>query len=464
MNIYSAIHAFNADRHTPINLFLSLRNTHRFPCLLESNDYSDASLSKSIIGLDPLMEIRLQNNELEITDANQETITYKKESNAATLYALLEEQLHEITFLDDFETNGIFGRIGFESFRLTHDLPYVAKTRIDIPDIHLLVYKYLIVINPLTSIGHIVKNDLMQPATLSEKEINALLGTKPFTNLPFESLGEEAEELSEHDYLSLVDQAKTACAKGDVFQLVLSNAYQQSFTGDDFAIFRALRQLNPSPYLFYFDFEQYRLLGSSPEAQLKYRNEKAEIHPIAGTVKRSNFSEVDERAIQFLKTEPKELAEHVMLVDLARNDLSKYSNDVRVEVFQEVQAFSHVFHLVSKVCGRVNQTNQTKLLFESFPAGTLSGAPKHRALAYINSLEPTERTYYGGAIGFFKPHSSINMAIVIRSILSKNNLLHYRAGAGIVIGSNPESEYQEIQHKLRALRTAIHHANTQYHA
>ena len=463
MKIYTSVHAFNADRYTPINLFLSLRNTHRFPCLLESNDYADPALSKSIIGLDPLLQLKLQNNELEVTDANQETINYIKESKQSKLYPILEEIIDSITFQDTFDTNGLFGRIGFESYRLTHDLQPEFKSRIDIPDIHLLIYTYLIVIDPITSTGYLVKNNLNQESILSKQEINTLLSNKPCTNLPFEASGEEEEELDESDFIQLIETAKSACVQGDVFQLVLSNAYKQRFVGDDFAIYRKLRQLNPSPYLFYFDFEEYRLLGSSPEAQLKYRNEKAEIHPIAGTVKRSQSIEDNQRAINFLKSEPKEQAEHVMLVDLARNDLSQYSNDVRVEVFQEVQAFSHVFHLVSKVSGRVDQKNQTKLLFESFPAGTLSGTPKHRALEYINTLEASERTYYGGAIGYFYPKHSINMAIVIRSILSKNNTLHYRAGAGIVIDSNPASEYQEVQHKLRAIRTAINHASTFNH-
>jgi anthranilate synthase component 1 len=290
--------------------------------------------------------------------------------------------------------------------------------------------------------------------------LEEILRLQPNSVLPFELTGEEKSQLSDSDFLELVGTAKQHIIRGDVFQLVVSREFQSSYFGDDFQIFRELRTLSPSPYLFYADFESHRIMGSSPEKQLQIRNGIAEIHPIAGTVRKSGDPEKDELAIQHLVHDDKENAEHTMLVDLARNDLSKYCTEVKVTKYKEVQHFSHVIHLVSKVIGTHNEESSLSVFSGTFPAGTLSGTPKPRALELINKYEPGKRDYYGGAIGFIDFQGNVNLAIIIRSIFSKNNVLHYRAGAGVVLDSIPENELQEVDNKLGAVRMAIQKANS----
>jgi anthranilate synthase component 1 len=263
------------------------------------------------------------------------------------------------------------------------------------------------------------------------------------------------------DYIETVKKGIGSCYRGDVFQIVLSRRFQQSFIGDEFNVYRALRNINPSPYLFFFDYGDYKLMGSSPEAQLIIRNGKAVVHPIAGTFKRTGDDIIDQQKADELLKDPKENAEHVMLVDLARNDLSTVCSNVQVNHYKQVQYYSHVIHLVSEVTGEVNASaNPFEILFKTFPAGTLSGAPKYKAMQLIDEYEPTSRSFYGGAIGFVGFNGSCNHAIMIRTLLSKNNTLILQAGAGIVAASKPESELQEVNNKLNALKNAIEMAST----
>ena len=238
--------------------------------------------------------------------------------------------------------------------------------------------------------------------------------------------------------------------------MVLSRRFSQDFKGDEFNVYRALRSINPSPYLFYYDYSTYRIFGSSPEAQMVVHEGIAEIHPIAGTFRRTGDDIKDQELAIKLLEDPKENAEHIMLVDLARNDLSKNCHEVKVTNYKEVQFFSHVIHLVSKVTGAINAgVSGYQIFADTFPAGTLSGAPKYRALQLIDEYEPTTRSFYGGGLGMIKLNGDLNHAIIIRSFLSKNNKLYYQAGAGIVIDSNPESELQEVHNKLAALKKAL---------
>jgi anthranilate synthase component 1 len=254
----------------------------------------------------------------------------------------------------------------------------------------------------------------------------------------------------------MVEKGIASCHRGDVFQIVLSRRFQQSFSGDEFNVYRALRSINPSPYLFYFDYGDYKLFGSSPEAQLVIESGKAVLHPIAGTYKRTGDDEADKLAAEKLLKDAKENAEHVMLVDLARNDLSRVCNEVTVSQYRQVQFFSHVIHLVSEVTGNTRKnSNPFELLAKTFPAGTLSGAPKFKAIELIDDYEPTSRSYYGGAIGFMGFNGSCNHAIMIRTFLSNNNTLTCQAGAGIVAASVPETELEEVNNKLKALKKAI---------
>lgn len=251
-------------------------------------------------------------------------------------------------------------------------------------------------------------------------------------------------------------KAKEHCFRGDVFQLVLSRRFFQNFKGDEFNVYRTLRSINPSPYLFFFDYGDFKIFGSSPEAQLIVQDGKAEIHPIAGTFKKTGDDKKDLISAKELAKDPKENSEHVMLVDLARNDLSRNGTNVVVEKNREIQFYSHVIHLVSKVtCKMKTTTNTFRVVADTFPAGTLSGAPKHKALQLIDKYEKIKRNFYGGAIGYMDFNGNFNHAIIIRSFLSLNNQLHYQAGAGIVADSIPESELQEVYNKLGALDKAL---------
>ena len=273
--------------------------------------------------------------------------------------------------------------------------------------------------------------------------------------------GKEISGMRDDKFLDMVKQGKKHCARGDVFQIVLSRKFEQAFQGDEFSVYRALRSINPSPYLFYFDYLDYKLFGSSPEAQLQISQGMATINPIAGTIPRTGDKLNDEMLSGALLADPKENSEHAMLVDLARNDLSRHSKNVEVSSYKEVHAYSHVIHLVSTVTGKLsNSMNAYRVFADTFPAGTLSGAPKHRALQLIDHIEPAGRGYYGGAIGFLGLRGSLNHAIMIRSFASFKGKLVYQAGAGIVIDSVPEKELEEVKSKLSALRKALKMAET----
>jgi anthranilate synthase component 1 len=322
------------------------------------------------------------------------------------------------------------------------------------------LYQYVIVFNHFKDEMYICENQI--PGVESELDlITALIRNRDVPVYPFQIRDTESANMSNEAYLTAVSRAIDHCKRGDVFQMVLSRRYQQSFEGDEFNVYRALRSVNPSPYLFFFDYGDYKLMGSSPESQLLIEQSLATVHPIAGTYRRTGDEAVDQLATERLLQDAKENAEHVMLVDLARNDLSRNCRDVSVAKFREVQYYSHVIHLVSEVVGTVSpHANPFHLLAHSFPAGTLSGAPKIKAMQLIRDIEPHARGFYGGTIGFIGFNGSCNHAIMIRSMLSKHNQLHYQAGAGIVAASQPELELEEVQHKLGALKKAIQVAST----
>lgn len=453
MNIHTKTTTFNTDTYTPVGIYLGLRDYYRLPALLESNSYYDRSNSKSFIGLEPLIEVIIKNGELTIKEKG---LRKKTESfNKTDLIQVLKNTLNTYHFVDTHFTNGFFS---FTSFELAHYLEKKVQTppqNDDLPDAHFTLYQFIIVLDHFNDKGLIAENSLTTSFTENFDQLLKKINFRSYPDAPFQTVGEERCSSTPEEFLQHVDKAKKHCERGDVFQLVLSRKFQQQFIGEDFEVYRELRRTNPSPYLFYFDFEKFRLFGSSPEAQLVVNSTKAEIHPIAGTVRKSGIKEEDEAQTEFLKKDEKENAEHMMLVDLARNDLSKYCENVKVERLREVQSFSHVIHLVSKVTGKVSEDNALDLYLETFPAGTLSGTPKPKALALIADYEKEARMFYGGGIGFIGANGNLNMAIIIRSILSMNNTLYYQAGAGIVLDSIPDSELQEVDNKLNALRTAI---------
>ena len=446
-----------ADTLTPVSVYLKIRD--RFPnsILLESSDYRANDNTFSYICCNPIAGIQITNEILtEFFPDGSEIIT------KITPGTDVPGRIHE--FSQKFEVdkngfkfinNGLFGYMAYDAVRYFEDIEVTKKSgELGIPDIYYAVYQNIIAINHFKNEAYLFAHCYQSESNLADLE--QLLSVRTFASYSFTKEGEPSSNLKDQEYMKLVEKAKKHCQRGDVFQLVLSRRFSQGFKGDEFNVYRALRSINPSPYLFYFDYGNFKIFGSSPEAQLVVHNGKAEIHPIAGTFKRTGNDEDDARLAKALTEDDKENSEHVMLVDLARNDLSRHGNMVNVENYREVQYFSHVIHLVSKVTGQIKPDIPTmKIVADTFPAGTLSGAPKHMAMQLIEKYENNNRDYYGGAIGFMAFDGDFNHAIMIRTFLSKNHELHYQAGAGLVAASDPKAELQETYNKLGALTRAL---------
>jgi len=462
-----------ADVFTPVGIYLRLRDRFRDTVLLESTDHHAAENSYSFICINAIGGIEITNtNSIEFKLPNQspERVTIEEVRKVPTLL---------FDFMQRFETKwdkkearfaqGLYGYTTydavqfFESIKLRSRneavrLTFENESLAPIPLMRYRLYQYVIAINHFKDELIICENQV-QGLESELAVVESLIRSKDVPVYPFKLRGKELSNMSDTAYMDMVKKGIQSCFRGDVFQIVLSRRFEQSFSGDEFNVYRALRNINPSPYLFFFDYGDYKLMGSSPEAQLIIQNGKAVLHPIAGTFKRTGDDEIDQRETERLLKDQKENAEHVMLVDLARNDLSRVCEQVEVAHYREVQYYSHVIHLVSEVTGKVHANNNPfQLLANTFPAGTLSGAPKFKAMELIDAYEPTARSYYGGAIGFVGFDGSCNHAIMIRTFLSKNNKLIYQAGAGIVAANVPESELQEVNNKLGALKKAIERA------
>ncbi|WP_318344188.1 anthranilate synthase component I family protein [Flagellimonas baculiformis] len=451
-----------ADTITPVSVYLKIRDKFPNSILLESSDYHANDNSFSYICCNPIAYIKVE----------QETITQqfpdgKKEETAIDSNTDVTEVIHN--FAKRFSVsqngfkfiyNGLFGYMAYDAVRYFEDVEISKKEdSVNIPDIYYAVYQNIIAINHFKNEAYLFAHCYGSESNVDE--IEQLFNVRTFSSYNFNKEGEPKSNLKDEEYMEHVELAKKHCQRGDVFQLVLSRRFTQKFKGDEFNVYRALRSINPSPYLFYFDYGNFKIFGSSPEAQLVVKEGKAEIHPIAGTYKRTGNDEKDAELAKKLAQDDKENSEHVMLVDLARNDLSRNGNTVNVETYREVQYFSHVIHLVSKVTGQKKKDISTmKVVADTFPAGTLSGAPKHMAMQLIEKYEKTSRSYYGGAIGFMDFEGNFNHAIMIRTFLSKNHELHYQAGAGLVAASKAEDELQETYNKLGALNKALEIAET----
>ncbi|WP_207496793.1 anthranilate synthase component I family protein [Aridibaculum aurantiacum] len=456
-----------ADVYTPVGIYLRLRD--RFPgsVLLESTDFHASENNFSFICIQPIAGIEVTDNKsFEFKYPNEPVIRKKLSGKQAVV-----NELHQ--FLQRFQpvskceipvAQGLFGYTTFDAIQFfeegvaKHFEKDTSDTETAIPLMRYRMYQYVVAINHFKDELYLCENKIA--GLESDREaILSLIRSKDVPSYPFEAKGEETSNMTDEAYIEMVKKGISSCHRGDVFQVVLSRRFSQQFTGDEFNVYRALRTVNPSPYLFYFDYIDYRLMGSSPESQLVINKNKAVVHPIAGTFKRTGNDEQDEQLAAKLLEDPKENAEHVMLVDLARNDLSRHASDVKVSSFRKVHYYSHVIHLVSEVQGTVQaDSNPFELLASTFPAGTLSGAPKVRAMQIIKELEPTPRGFYGGAIGVIGFDGDVNHAIMIRSFLSKGNTLYSQAGAGVVAASNPTSELQEVNNKLNALKKAVERA------
>ncbi len=449
-----------ADTITPVSIYLKLRDQFPNSLLLESSDYHASDNSFSYICCNPIASIKVQGENIiqHMPDGHTKSMPINESTDVAQAVYDFASCFKTDSGSFKFINNGLFGYIAYDAVRYFESVNVVKrKNSLEIPDLYYAVYKNIIAINHFNNEAYIFCHTYKGDSNI--KDIQQLLKARNFASYPFETQGEPTSNLEDDQFKKMVELAKKHCYRGDVFQLVLSRRFSQSFKGDEFNVYRALRSINPSPYLFYFDYGSFKIFGSSPEAQLVVSNNKTEIHPIAGTFKRTGNDEQDALLAKDLFKDPKENAEHVMLVDLARNDLSRNGNNVNVETYKELQFFSHVIHLVSKVTGQKHPDVSTmQIVADTFPAGTLSGAPKHRALQLIEKYENINRDFYGGAIGFMDFNGNFNHAILIRTFLSKNHRLYYQAGAGIVSESSPEKENQEVYNKLRALTYALQQA------
>jgi anthranilate synthase component 1 len=451
-----------ADTLTPVNIYLKLRDVFAGSILLESSDYHGHENSLSFICCDPMASFQVSDNTVEMRFPDG---TIKKEtiSKKGQVIERLENFKKAFEIAEAPPTKyvncGLFGYIAYDAVQFFEDVS-ITRESAPIPDVLYKLYRYVIVVdhfsNELNLFQHSIAGSPGAANSEGLEKIEQLIFSQRFSTYKFSLTNGEESNFSDEEFLKVIEKGKEHCYRGDVFQIVLSRRFTTTFKGDEFNVYRSLRSINPSPYLFYFDYGSFKLFGSSPEAQLQVNHNTAHIYPIAGTFRRSGNDQEDAELANKLAADEKENAEHVMLVDLARNDMSRNADHVNVEVFKEIQFYSHVIHLVSKVTGTVKQDSSViRMAADTFPAGTLSGAPKHMAMTLINKYENTNRGFYGGAIGFLGFDNSFNHAIMIRTFLSHDNKLIFQAGAGVVAKSKAESELQEVNNKLTALRKAV---------
>ena len=453
-----------ADLYTPVGVYMRLRDLYPQSALMESSDYHEKDNSRSFIGIDPMASVAIGHGL--VTIGFPDGTTERKPlcegfSSAEAIHALID--CIEVTG-DDAKTCGLFGYTSFNAVRYFEDINVKDETQAknDAPDLLYILYKVVIVFDHFNNTLKIVSLD-------GEAKLDEVMRAMNKANVKaydFHPVGDVRSTLTDEEHKANIRKGIQHCLRGDVFQIVLSRRFIQQYEGDDFKLYRALRSINPSPYLFYFDFGGFRIFGSSPETHCRIESSpnthhptpafRAYIDPIAGTTKRTGDAEADRKGAEYLRNDPKENAEHVMLVDLARNDLSRNCHGVKVDFYKDLQYYSHVIHLVSRVSGELDEgADPIKAFIDTFPAGTLSGAPKVRAMQLISEYEPHNRGAYGGCIGYIGLDGSLNQAITIRTFVSRNGELWFQAGGGIVAKSNEEYELQEVNNKLGALRRAI---------
>ncbi len=446
-----------ADTITPVGVYLKLRDRFANSFLLESSDYHGSDNSYSYICCSPLAHFKVHGDQVFVKmpsgESKKEPITDLKDQIVSFTTSFENEQNDS-----GYIQSGLFGYFNYDAVHHFEDIT-IDQEADGIPKVHYSLFQFIIAFDHFKNECHVIESYVDKPNDALLEEVLALIQQKNLPGYSFRKKGEASSGITDEDYKEMVKKGIHHCHIGDVFQVVLSRRFEIEYQGDDFQVYRTLRSINPSPYLFYFDYGSHRMFGSSPEAQIVLKNGKATIYPIAGTFKRTGDDNADALLAEELKKDPKEDSEHVMLVDLARNDLSHSCENVQVETYKEIQYYSHVIHMVSKVSGDIKKgSNFMDIVAKSFPAGTLSGAPKLRAMEIINENEQQPRGYYGGAVGFMDFEGNFNHAIMIRSFLSKDNMLRFQAGAGIVAQSQPENELQEVYNKVGALHKAIEEA------
>ncbi len=451
-----------SDLHTPVSTYLKVRDAFPQSALLESSDFHANENVTSYIGLEPIASVDVNRGlcTMKLPDGNKEI---RPLSASFTISDALSSFLRKINVKgEQSDACGLFGYTTFNCVKYTENIPVRESRdeRSDAPDMLYILYRYMLIFDHF-------KNEITIVELLGDGEesrlsrVEMLMNVRNFALYNFFLEDKAYSTITDEEFKADVRRGVQHCLKGDVFQIVLSRRFVQRFSGDDFKVYRALRSINPSPYLFYFDFGGYRIFGSSPETHCKIKGSRISIDPIAGTTRRTGNYKEDMKAMEFLMNDPKENTEHVMLVELAGDDLSRNAHDVKVDFYKEPQFYSHVIHLVSRVSGMLDEgTDPIKAFFDTFPAGTVSGAPKVPAMQLIAEIEKHNRGAYGGCIGFIGLNGDLNQAITIRTFVSRNNELWYQAGAGIVAQSNDEYELQEVNSKLHALKKAIDKASS----
>ena len=443
-----------ADLYTPVGVYMRLRDLYPQSALMESSDYHDSNNSRSFIGINPMASVAIGHGLANIIfpdGSNEQHEINNNYGSADAIHALID---HIKVTGEHADTCGLFGYTSFNAVRYFENIDVKDETQAknDAPDLLYILYKVVIVFDHFNNTLTIISLD-------GEKALDDVMKAMNKANVKaydFHPVGETTSPLTDEEHKANIRKGIQHCLRGDVFQIVLSRRFIQKYEGDDFKLYRALRSINPSPYLFYFDFGGFRIFGSSPETHCRIEGKKAYIDPIAGTTKRTGDAEADRKGAEYLRNDPKENAEHVMLVDMARNDLSRNCHGVKVDFYKDLQYYSHVIHLVSRVSGELDKdADPIKAFIDTFPAGTLSGAPKVRAMQLISEYEPHNRGAYGGCIGYIGLNGSLNQAITIRTFVSRNGELWFQAGGGIVAKSDEEYELQEVNNKLGALRRAI---------
>ena len=463
-----------ADLYTPVGVYMRLRDIYPQSALMESSDYHDSNNSRSFIGINPIASVAIGHGVATVTYPDGSTMQHEVNQDYRS-----DKAIHELIDRlevsgDDANICGLFGYTSFNAVRYFEDIAVKDETqeRNDAPDLLYILYKVVIVFDHHNNTLKVVTLESGESGNAGTADIDAVLKAMNKASVKaydFHPVGDVRSTLTDDEHRENIRRGIKHCLRGDVFQIVLSRRFIQKFEGDDFKLYRALRSINPSPYLFYFDFGGFRIFGSSPETHCRIDkcsmvNDqcsmfKAYIDPIAGTTKRTGDAEADHKGAEYLRNDPKENAEHVMLVDLARNDLSRNCHGVKVDFYKDLQYYSHVIHLVSRVSGELDEgADPVKAFIDTFPAGTLSGAPKVRAMQLISEYEPHNRGAYGGCIGYIGLDGSLNQAITIRTFVSRNGELWFQAGGGIVAKSDVEYELQEVNNKLGALRKAIEKA------
>ena len=450
-----------ADLYTPVGVYMRLRDIYPQSALMESSDYHDSNNSRSFIGIGPLASVAIGHGKATIafpdgtTESHEVNKTYQSDK---AIHALIDSIKVEG---DHSDVCGLYGYTSFNAVRYFEDIAVKDETQAknDAPDMLYILYRIVIVFDHFNNQLMVVSLTPSDQPQNGEADLDNIMRAMNKANVKaydFHPVGDVRSTLTDEEHKANIRKGIQHCLRGDVFQIVLSRRFIQQYEGDDFKLYRALRSINPSPYLFYFDFGGFRIFGSSPETHCRIEGDKAYIDPIAGTTKRTGDAEADRQGAEYLRNDPKENAEHVMLVDLARNDLSRNCHDVKVDFYKDLQYYSHVIHLVSRVSGQLDEgADPIKAFIDTFPAGTLSGAPKVRAMQLISEYEPHNRGAYGGCIGYIGLDGSLNQAITIRTFVSRNGELWFQAGGGIVAKSNEEYELQEVNNKLGALRRAI---------